>query len=1139
MKPRERCVYVDRILVLAVCILLAPGVVYAQTASGQVTGTVTDPANAAVPGAAVTLHNLATNIDARATTNTSGLFAFIGVQPGRYTLRIESTGFKAAQVPPFVVDVNQTVVEDAALSLGQVSESVEVKAGAEMVQTSSAELGTVIPENAVNDLPLNGRNFTQLLTLTPGVSPIGTGQAAVLGLDDGSTVGIPGSSFVLPSLQGQFNRSILFYLDGIINTDLRTTTYTVLPNIDLIQEFKVQSHNNKVEFGGVTGGIVNVVSKSGTNQFHGSAYEFVRNNFFDARDPFGDLYSSGPAPYHQNQFGASTSGPVIKNRTFFSGGYEGWRYSKPSQIFSRVPTAAELNGDFSHSIIGQNIYNPFSTRTDASGNLIRDPFPNNIIPTSLISPMMQGFMKAYAEVPNYSNDPYYNFELSEPLTNDSNSWQVKIDHRLRQSDSLFFRWSQMRTAADTPSGLKSASVLNMVANNIGGGWLHLFSPTVVLDVRGGYAARDFDSYATSTVGLGPMKQLGFADVDRFDGLAISLLAPWNGAALGGGTVGAELYPYLPRNPVWNLSSNLSWLKGKNNFKMGFEFIHVGRKEPGAGQTYNFQNDPTEDPQNIGTTGASLASALLALPSSFSGSVPGPAPIVISLAQYSGYFQDEWKLTPNVTVNYGLRFDHTTRPTFGNHDFTAGPDLATGDWLIGLNAMPPPCNQSPKPPCIPGNGLQDVPFSQYIKLASPGFVPTPEWDNWGPRASVAWRISRKMVFRAGYGLFFDGLPSLTQMAENSAAVLWPDASGFYGTANAIGQPNTLLQNIQGTFPVVLPGASPWNESGWFNNPTRKDAYSHQWNMEVQQQMTDSLMLSVGYVGSVNRRLEYSGLGNQAPPGPGSPDEVNARRPMPYMWGGFFYSDGIGKSSYNSLQVKLDRRFAHGLQMLISYTWSKSIDTGSSGWFDAENGPGGDSAVQNYNTPNANRSVSSFNIPQFVSLYTLYELPIGRGKPWLNSGLASYIFGNWQLNNVFQARSGQPFNLGVNGDVANTGNDVGWFNYERPNLVGNPIPAQQTSEEWFNPAAFSVPQYTYGNFGRNVLYSQRVIDMDLSIFKSFPIKETQRIELRFEGFNIFNIINYAPPAITINQGDAGRVTAVAVPPREIQLGVKYIF
>jgi hypothetical protein len=302
-----------------------------------------------------------------------------------------------------------------------------------------------------------------------------------------------------------------------------------------------------------------------------------------------------------------------------------------------------------------------------------------------------------------------------------------------------------------------------------------------------------------------------------------------------------------------------------------------------------------------------------------------------------------------------------------------------------------------------------------------------------------------------------------------------------------------------------------------------------------------MLSVGYVGSVNRRLEYTGLGNQAPPGPGSADQVNARRPMPYMWGGFFYSDSIGKSNYNSLQLKAQRRMAAGLHMLISYTWSKSIDTGTSGWFGAENGPGGSSAVQDYNHPEANRSVSSYNIPHFVSMYTVYELPFGRGKRWISSGPGSWIVGNWQINNVLQARSGQPYNLNVNGDVANTGNDVGWWNYARPNLVGNanPIPAHPTSDRWYNPAAFSTPQFTYGNFGRNVLYSDHVFNMDFSVFKTIPFHETHRIELRAEAFNIFNIINFAAPATTTNQGDAGRVTSVALPPRQIQLGLKYVF
>jgi hypothetical protein len=876
-----------------------------------------------LPGQTVVLRSSSTNLESETRSNSSGFYTFVNVQPGAYVLSVESPGFKTSRLSEFTVGVNQTVTRDVALSLGQVSESVDVTAEPGMVQQSSAELGTVISENAVHDLPLNGRNFTQLLTLTPGATPISTSQGAQLGVDDGSTVGIPGSSFANPSLEGQFNRSVLYYLDGIINTDLRTTTYTILPNIDLIQEFKVQSHNDKAEFGGVTGGIVNIVSKSGSNQFHGSAYEFVRNNFFDARDPFADAASTGPAPFRQNQFGGTLGGPIFKNRTFFSGGYEGWRYSKPTQSFARVPTDAELAGDFSNSIINHAIYNPFTTTTDANGNLVRQPFAGNRISPNLISPMTQGFLKAYAEAANYTADPFNNFIVIEPLTNNSNSWQVKVDHRLRDADNLFFRWSQMRVDAVTPQGLKSASAVPMVANNYGGGWTHLFSPTLLLDVRGGSAARDFTLEQTSTVGLGPMKQLGFTDIDRFGGLAMSLLQPWNNAGGLGGSIGVT-GPAPRGNPVWNISANLSWLKGNHNFKAGFQYLHLERLQGNQSQTYSFDNNVTADPQNLGQTGASLASALLALPVTFSGILPGTGDVRFQMAQWGAYLQDEWKLTPKVTVNLGLRFDHTNRPSFDT-GFTAGPDLATGDWLIGLKSLPPPCNQANKAPCIPGNGLQDVPFNEHIKLYHPGFVPTPEWDNWGPRASVAWRFTPKMVLRAGYGLFFDGLPALTQMTQNNSEVKWPNSSGFSGTANQLGQPLTLLQNIQGNFPTVLPEASPWNQSGWFNNPRRKDAYSHQWNVEIQHQMTENLMLSASYVGSVNRRLEYSGLGNMATtPGPGSPDQVNARRPMPYMWGGFFYSDSIGSANYNALQLKAQRRLLMDCRC-SSHTRGRNLST----------------------------------------------------------------------------------------------------------------------------------------------------------------------------------------------------------------------
>src|SRR5437763_11155708 len=335
----------------------------AQTSTGEVNGTVTDPNSAAVPGAIVKLINQATKGETEATTNQSGYFTFVNLKPASYTLMVETKGFKKSLTNAFALGVSETVTQNVKLSVGEMSEVVEVTAGSELVQSSSSELGSVINERTVEDLPLNGRNFTQLLTLTPGVTPVSTSQNRSIGGVEGN-VGLPGSGFSDASFHGQENRSKLYFFDGIINTNIRGPNYIVIPNIDLIQEFKVVSHDAKAEFGGAAGGVVNMVSKSGGNALHGSAFEYVRNNFFDARATFADgpsgctiarcpnpgqLVPGGPAAFHQNQFGAAVTGPIIRNKTFLSAGYDGWRYSKPDQALSYVPTAAELSGDFTNT----------------------------------------------------------------------------------------------------------------------------------------------------------------------------------------------------------------------------------------------------------------------------------------------------------------------------------------------------------------------------------------------------------------------------------------------------------------------------------------------------------------------------------------------------------------------------------------------------------------------------------------------------------------------------------------------------------------------------------------------------------------------------------------------------------------------
>ncbi|HVI76978.1 MAG TPA: TonB-dependent receptor, partial [Candidatus Acidoferrum sp.] len=352
--------------------------VFAQTRGGEANGTVTDAYGAVVPGAAVTLTNQGTNIQNTANTNNNGYFVFVNVQPGAYKLKVEKPGFKAVE-SSFQVAVNQAVTQNMTLDVGSAATTIEVTAAAPVIDSTTTELGTVIEEKTVQSLPLNGRNFTQLLTLTPGVTPVSTSQNKSIGGVEGN-VGIPGSGFADPSFHGQQNRSKLYFFDGIINTNIRGPTYIVIPNIDLVQEFKVVGQDAHADMGGAAGGVVNMVSRAGTNKFHGSAFEYVRNNAFDARNGFTDVDAFGnpkaPATFHQNQFGATISGPIWHDRTFFSGGYDGWRYSQPSQVTSYVPTPAELNGDFSATAISRTanqIFNPFSSRASGSSTL-RDPF---------------------------------------------------------------------------------------------------------------------------------------------------------------------------------------------------------------------------------------------------------------------------------------------------------------------------------------------------------------------------------------------------------------------------------------------------------------------------------------------------------------------------------------------------------------------------------------------------------------------------------------------------------------------------------------------------------------------------------------------------------------------------------------------
>ena len=1123
--------------------LIPPVSAFAQTSMGGVSGTITDPSGSVIPGATVTLVNEGTNVQNVDVTNDAGYFAFVNVRPGTYVLAVELEGFTRTEVSPFVVGVNETVAQNIALAIGQLTETTTVTARSELLQSSTAELGNVVEEHVIRELPTQGRNFTQLLLLSPGVNPVSTAQgpgangSGELAFGTEGNSGLPGSSIVNASVQGQQNRSKIYYLDGIVNTSVRAGTYVALPDIDAMQEFKVQSHSDKAEFGGVTGGVVNMTSKSGTNRFRGTGFGFFRNENFAARNPFRDALRDKHPVFRQSQFGANVGGPVFKDKTFFFAAYDGWNYRDVADTRHTVPAAGELDGDFSQAFHGRTIYNPYSERIE-NGQLVRDPFPGNRIPQELISPTMQAFLRAYMVQPNLPGSIADNFLTQRDRESKAHSFQVRLDHHFGTSDNAFFRWNERRIDNFQPVGDRGFNSPEATNRNVGGGLFHAFSPGVIMEVRGGYTNQvTQDAPLQHELGLGPQQNLGLPELSRYGGYIATDLAPWSLPNLG---VQGE----RPReNPNWNVAADLTWLRGKHNFKTGFQMLQISRLQENQFGQLRFSAEATRDPQNPSSTGDALAAALLGIPSRIQAFVPEFGSIDFKTSTLSGYFQDQWALRPNLTLTYGLRYDYITRAT--GRGLQSGPDLSTGEWLIALPQLPQVCNPdgSTAPPCLP-SPLEEIPFHQFIRATGEEFsILPPIKDNWGPRAGLAWQINPRTVLRSGYSLMWDSMVGRSQYGQHQFETWgWPQFSGIdTGEMNREGEPILTVENID-SLPFGLPAAQPWNASGWFNDPDRKNSYSHQWHVEIQREMTRDLVVSAGYVGSYNGRMEYSGYAH-VPAAPAieagtgrrlTPAERDQLRPWPHITGSFRYEDDIGMARYNALQLKAQHRFSGGLASMLSYTWSQSVDT-SSGWFNGENGIGGGANVQNYHDIDSARAVSSYDIPHLLTWGTVWELPAGKGKRWLNSGPGAWLLGDWQLNWMLLARSGQPYTLTVGGDPAN----IGVSGYGRANLIGDPKLSDPTAERWFNVDAFAIPVNQFGTSGRNILRAPGFWNVDLGLQRNIPIGDNRRLEVRLEVFNVFNHINLGNPDVRIDQPTAGRITSMSGIPRQLQFGFRLLY
>ncbi len=699
LHPFRCCSWATTLLCLSV-LLIWSNVGFAQTSTATVNGTVRDASGSVIPGADVALTNTETNIERKASTNEVGNYTFLNIVPGKYRLQASKTGFKTSKQSEFTLAVNQTVAFDLTLEVGEISQEVTVEAVGAEVQSSTAELGAVVAKQQVVDLPLNGRNFTQLLSLTPGVAPVSVSQNSG---GFGASV-TSGAQIQFPSVNGQNNRSNFFLLDGVNNQGAFTSTYAVPPIIDTILEFKVQSHNDQAEFGQALGGIVNVVSKSGTNEYHGDAWEFLRNDALDARNTF--LRSK--TPFRQNQYGIAGGGPIIKNKTFFFGGWQGFKYRRAAETLFRVPTEANLRGDFSDD--PRQIYNPYTTREDPNnpGTFIRDPFPGNIIPQDMLDPGMLLFARQTLPAPVNTGVPNRNARDSTPFKQDQNEWNVRIDHTLTDSDQIWFRYSGFKL---NQAGSGGRDALQSLGENAGKNWavswVRTFNPTTVLQAQYGRVHLRVDSF-NRWVNQSPDfdQQVGFADTfsRNFQSETSTLFPAINVANYFSGGESNGLNPNM--SDIHQFRVNASKIVGNHSFKFGGELSSSNFEAFYNNANASFNTPQTGNPAT-GTGGIELASWLLNLPDS------AGRRNVHETVRWGGvmgfYFQDQWKLTQKLTMNIGLRYDRTWIPPYGangsegeNGGIQAGAiDFNRGVYVVQVPT--PSCNERGRAPCIPGDG----------------------------------------------------------------------------------------------------------------------------------------------------------------------------------------------------------------------------------------------------------------------------------------------------------------------------------------------------------------------------------------------------------------------------------------------------
>ncbi len=1124
-----------------------------QVTTGTILGTVHDSTGAIVPEATVTITDTTKGTVSVYKSDANGDYNAPFLIPGTYTVSVEKTGFKRSVSNNVVLDVDQHARVDVVMEVGQVSDTVQVTASTPLIRLDSAEMGEVVGKTQVQDLPLNGRDFAQLVYLVPGVTP---GQAGE---------NLSGSSSFNPRAASNFNalgsqaNSSAWVVDGIDDNEWTFNTVMVQPSVESIAEFKVLTGTYSAEFGRGSG-VVSVSTRSGSNAFHGEIFDYLRNSWMDARNYFNPNGSNPALPfqkqpaYRRNQFGAAVGGPIIKDKVFFFGDYYGQRSLKGIVNLNSVPTAAERTGDFSNYLNATTgklikIYNPFvAGRPQFSYNGVA-----NVIPPQYLSQVGLNVASIYP-LPT-SAGSFNNYTSAANQIIDDNGGNGRIDYRISDKDSAFGRFSYERFIQTAPNplvggqgtcclatpasaakqfdlGPQVAGVQDttLVAQGLALNETHIFNAGLVNEFRAGYARTnpfttqsDFGHQSATSLGIQGVNVTQYAT-----GLPNIQIGGSCGAeftCLQGGTA------FLPAHPVQTniqVEDAISWTRGRHQLKFGFRYIKQ-MASPFTNTTTRGQftfNDTFTDSPVDASGGAGLAALLIGFPVTGSRNYLQETYFVTD-GEWAGYAVDDWKASPKLTVNLGLRYEVYTPETerenrLANFNFNTLSFIYAGQNGVDRHA-----------------GMQT------------------RYGDAGPRLGFAYDVSGtgKTVIRGGYGITFFPLPysASDELGQNppytvsqtfsenpnptTAQFMTPCTSGNLGSNCLIAINNPFPQGVTTVPPSVttntklLNAAAPAIISHQLSNPTPN---MQMWNLNIERQLTASGLLELAYAGSHSIHLTFAYNPNEVEPGtPGvnsAPSTASRRLIQPLnnisTW---VQEDEINASNYNSFQAKFTKRYGYGLTGLVAYTYSKSLDYGgsaASGGYSAGN-------PQTVTCLKCGYGASGFDQKHRFVASVAYELPFGAGKAFATHGPAAWALGGWEVDGIVTVGTGNPFTVTLNSGV-NFG-APSWPNRIAKGTLPNP-----KQWAWFNTAAFVAPPFnTYGNSARSVLYGPGIANADLSLQRTIKLKESVSLALRGDSFNAFNHPNFLNPNSAIGSSTAGVISGTNLDNRDMQVSAKIVF